>query len=240
MEILGRWSVFDRSACTSRLRQGRRVRADEAETCWAPVHDHETPKRVKLLDALGIRRFQHADQPETRGRPIQRSNRALRYLELQIVRHGTDGRLLQWSDLREELQNIDIEVSIDIIRNWLGMLVLHRCIAGSRSKWLLYCNYSTNLYTGFITEHHAQRRLEYDRVMLQKYPNPEDWHRVRFSDEVHFRYDPEARLRVGEDLLELRFRAPRSIGQRHERSTRMGSHWVRLQIQAYLLRNRFE
>ena len=38
--------------------------------------------------------------------------------------------------------------------------------------------------------------MEFARVMLKKYPKPEDWSRVRFSDEVHFGYGPEGQLRI--------------------------------------------
>ena len=32
--------------------------------------------------------------------------------------------------------------------------------------------------------------------MLARYPNPEDWDRVRFSDEVHFGWGPQHHLRI--------------------------------------------
>lgn len=32
--------------------------------------------------------------------------------------------------------------------------------------------------------------------MLDKYPHPEDWHRVHFSDEVHFGYGTQDKLRI--------------------------------------------
>ena len=32
--------------------------------------------------------------------------------------------------------------------------------------------------------------------MLDRYPYPENWHRVRFNDEVHFGYSPQARPRI--------------------------------------------
>lgn len=33
-------------------------------------------------------------------------------------------------------------------------------------------------------------------VMKERYPRPGDWYRVRFSDELHFGYDPQAKLRI--------------------------------------------
>jgi hypothetical protein len=32
--------------------------------------------------------------------------------------------------------------------------------------------------------------------LLQRYPLPEDWKHVRFSDEVHFEFGPQHRLRI--------------------------------------------
>ena len=42
----------------------------------------------------------------------------------------------------------------------------------------------------------AITRVNFARDMLAKYPAPEDWRRVRFSDEVHFGYGPEGRVYV--------------------------------------------
>ena len=41
-----------------------------------------------------------------------------------------------------------------------------------------------------------ERRMEFARVMLKKYPKAQEWSRVRFSDEVHFGYGPEGQLRI--------------------------------------------
>ena len=150
----------------------------------------------RILASQRERRLQHSDQHDTRGRSSQITKRALRHLEWLITRHGKDGRLLQWSDLRTELQDMDIQMSIRSIQNWLGSIDFHRCIACTRSKLFLYFCQCSNFYTGFISPRHAQRRIEYARIMLDRYPRPEDWHRVRFSDEVHFGYGPESRPRI--------------------------------------------
>lgn len=42
----------------------------------------------------------------------------------------------------------------------------------------------------------AERRIAYAREMLQKYPTPEHWKHVRFSDEVHFGWGPRGKLRI--------------------------------------------
>ena len=36
--------------------------------------------------------------------------------------------------------------------------------------------------------------------MIQKYPRLEDWHRIRFSNEVHFGYDIQNKLRIIEKV----------------------------------------
>jgi hypothetical protein len=33
-------------------------------------------------------------------------------------------------------------------------------------------------------------------VMLERYPRPEDWHHVRFSDEVHFGWGPQGKILI--------------------------------------------
>jgi hypothetical protein len=40
----------------------------------------------------------------------------------------------------------------------------------------------------YIDESLAALRVKYAREMSAKYPEPKDWHRVRFSDEAHFGY----------------------------------------------------
>lgn len=39
----------------------------------------------------------------------------------------------------------------------------------------------------------ARDRKAWAAVMKGRYPRPEDWYRVRFSDEVHFGYGPQAK-----------------------------------------------
>ncbi|KAK4129395.1 hypothetical protein N657DRAFT_660760 [Parathielavia appendiculata] len=41
-----------------------------------------------------------------------------------------------------------------------------------------------------------ERRVEYSRVMLEKYPDAKDWRHIRFSDECHFGWGPQGRVHV--------------------------------------------
>jgi hypothetical protein len=38
--------------------------------------------------------------------------------------------------------------------------------------------------------------VAWSQFMLNKYPQPDDWHRVRFSDEVHFGWGPQGKIRI--------------------------------------------
>ena len=51
----------------------------------------------------------------------------------------------------------------------MGLLNYHKCIACQR---------------GWQSPVSIKNRVEYSRVMLERYPEPEDWYNIRFSDEV--------------------------------------------------------
>lgn len=51
---------------------------------------------------------------------------------------------------------------------------------------------------GWVSQATARERVEYARMILKKYPRPEDWDRVRFSDEAHFGLGPQGKLRVNQ------------------------------------------
>lgn len=65
-------------------------------------------------------------------------------------------------------------------RQW-GTMEYHKCIA---------CR------MGWVNKKTRKDRLEYATVMLQRYPNPQDWYRVRYSEEVHFGYGPQDKLHI--------------------------------------------
>ena len=44
---------------------------------------------------------------------------------------------------------------------------------------------------GWLADPPMERRVEFAHMMLTRYPKPEQWDRVRFSDEIHFGYWPE-------------------------------------------------
>lgn len=44
---------------------------------------------------------------------------------------------------------------------------------------------------GWSSDLAKAHRQEWATVMYRKYPKPEDWYRVRFTDGVHFGYGPK-------------------------------------------------
>ena len=57
----------------------------------------------------------------------------------------------------------------------------HKCVACRR---------------GWVSKNLAERRVEFARRMLAKYPTPEHWKKIRFSDEVHFGLGPQGKLMI--------------------------------------------
>ena len=86
-----------------------------------------------------------------------------------------------------------------------------------------------------------QQREKWAGDMYAKYPKPEDWENIRFSDEVHAGYSPEGHLwivrkrgkvmRYRRDNIQYRDPPP----QRAPPSTCMGGNWVEFKVKTYIL-----
>ncbi|KAF1987341.1 hypothetical protein K402DRAFT_412293 [Aulographum hederae CBS 113979] len=72
-------------------------------------------------------------------------------------------------------------VSARTIQRAMGRSDYHKCVACRR---------------GWVSEDLAKRRVEFAKIMLSKYPNPDQWKHVRFSDEVHFGLGPQGHLLI--------------------------------------------
>lgn len=70
---------------------------------------------------------------------------------------------------------VGLECKGRTIQKAMGTMDYHKCRACRK---------------GWVNEKLAQRRVEYATVMLERYPEPKDWHRVRLRDEVHFGWGP--------------------------------------------------
>jgi hypothetical protein len=73
------------------------------------------------------------------------------------------------------------EVSDRTIRRYMQDLDYHSYIAYDKS---------------WISSRMKEQRVNFSREMLQLRPNPDDWKNVRFSDEVHFGFGSQRKLRI--------------------------------------------
>lgn len=122
----------------------------------------------------------HSTFSETRGRKRKLSDQDLATIERFLESNGFDGRSIPWDSL-PAAAGLDIEVSGRTVRKRIGTLDFRRCIACSRA---------------YMKPAAAKKRVEWARVMLERYPEPENWWHIRFSDETHFGFGPEEKVYV--------------------------------------------
>ena len=63
----------------------------------------------------------------------------------------------------------------------MGTMDYHKCIACQR---------------GWVSKASAEKRVNYARLMLGRYPLVDDWKRVRFSGKAHFGYGSQTKLHI--------------------------------------------
>jgi len=93
---------------------------------------------------------------------------------------GFEARTLTWSTLALEA-GVDCDCHPRTIQRSLGTLGYRKCIACEKA---------------WVSPSIATRRLADAKKALQLRPRPEDWHDVRFSDEVHFSLGPEGKANI--------------------------------------------
>ncbi|KAH8799419.1 hypothetical protein F5884DRAFT_811921 [Xylogone sp. PMI_703] len=121
----------------------------------------------------------HSTFAETRGRKRKLTNDDLIVIESFIENNGFDGRTVPWAGL-PAAAGLDIDACGETVRNIVKDLNFRMCIACEKSCFLTF----------------GRKRIEYSRIMLERYPEPEDWWHVRFSDEVHFGWGPSGKVYV--------------------------------------------
>lgn len=125
------------------------------------------------------RTFNHRERKETRGRKPKISEEQAQLMEDIVENYGWDGRTLTWEQLAEEA-GID-NVHTKAIRSIMNHRGYHICTA-CRKPW--------------VDEDLAPRRKKWAEDMKAKYPKPEDWRRVRWSDECHGSFGPTGKIHV--------------------------------------------
>ena len=99
-------------------------------------------------------------------------------MEKILENKGLEGRGLTWLQLRFKAQVDAFEATIKRV---MGSLDYHKCLVCQR---------------GWQSPSSNKNRVEYAKYVLERYPEPENWDRVRFSNEVHFGWGPQHQLRI--------------------------------------------
>jgi hypothetical protein len=118
--------------------------------------------------------------PEARGRKSKLTGEQIKRMDEFIQSHGYDARVLTWLQLADACEIYGLSTRT-IARAMGNNFHYSQCIA-CRHAW--------------VSPSAARNRLQFATTMLNVYPTPESWHRVRFSDEVHFGFGPQGRLRI--------------------------------------------
>ncbi|KAJ6260011.1 hypothetical protein Dda_2224 [Drechslerella dactyloides] len=142
----------------------------------AEFYGRSTRTINKALNSTTTRR--HAIVEEFRGRPpiVTPSQLALQDQIFQTT--GWDARTMSHEALAFEM---GVPVSRRTIVRYMHKINYTNCIA---------CE------ANYLTPAACERRLAYARLMLDRYPEAKDWHHVRFSDETHFGFGSEDKVRI--------------------------------------------
>lgn len=90
-------------------------------------------------------------------------------IEVGFEAERIEARRFTWEQLRNEV-GLDIAVAAQYNTQW-GPIIYHKCIACRK---------------GWVNDRLVERCVHYANTMLQRYPEPKERQRVRFSNEVHF------------------------------------------------------
>jgi hypothetical protein len=115
---------------------------------------------------------------ERRGRKPKLSVEQLREADRFLQDYGFEARVLTWQQLAFEL---GFDVHGDTLRSALGSMNYHKCIACTK---------------GWVSKKLAKSWVHFCETCLALKPKPEDWHDVRFSDEVYCRVGPQGKMRI--------------------------------------------
>jgi transposase len=119
--------------------------------------------------------FSSKKSPDPRGRKKKLDHQALVQIERCIDQGVFDRRTqVPWNDVTSAA-GLDVEVSGRTVRRFVRELNYRRCISCDEE---------------YRSTSSKEKRAEHARVMLEKYPEPRDWYRVRFSGDCHFGWGP--------------------------------------------------
>jgi hypothetical protein len=133
-----------------------------------------------ISNASVDRRHHSQDKPERRGRPALITNQQIKEMDRIIREDGFEARKLSWLELGFEA-GIEGTQARAIARAMGDTMGYSKCIA-CQKQW--------------VNKSIALHRKEWSKVTLERHPKPEDWHNVRFSDEVHWGFGPQGSIYI--------------------------------------------
>ena len=155
-------------------------------------------KRIVSSDSLSERTFPYKDLPnwkETRGAPETVTPSHIKRCEDILREADVEERSMTWETLAQEAEIYHPELNKDGKKNkWAGKLVSGRTLQKVMGRLDYYKCVACQ--KGWVSKDLAKRRLAFAKEMLRKYPEPWQWKRVRFSDEVHFGLGPQGKLMI--------------------------------------------
>ena len=134
-----------------------------------------------IRNGASSRRRHHSTLVETRGRKSKVTE-----AQIQEADHILQDEGLQLEGKRYTWEQLAMEIGADVV----GRTMHNVMSAALNYEKCLAC------VKGWLADPPMERRVEFAHIMLTRYPKPEQWDRVRFSDEIHFGYGPEGQLRI--------------------------------------------
>ncbi len=119
-------------------------------------------------DSYSRRLHSDLDREETHGRPRIISPEKMREMEQILKEEGIKACVMTWDQLGFE---VGLDCIEQTIKNAMGKMKYRKCIACKK---------------GWVNKKTAKDRVEWSRVMLERYHQPADWYRMQFIDKVYF------------------------------------------------------
>ncbi|KJZ80094.1 hypothetical protein HIM_00808 [Hirsutella minnesotensis 3608] len=117
---------------------------------------------------------------ETRGRPSKVTEADQQKMERVLWDDEYEGVSLNWAGLAKAA-GVAMECNTRTLHRTMGTLGYRRCLSCGRCVVHKRCR---------------EKRVDYARKMLDAYPDPRDWRRVRFSVELHFGFGLDGKVRL--------------------------------------------
>ena len=141
------------------------------------------PSQSTISRISSQRECRRTQGPEKRGRKRKWSDQDLEAVKQTLDQHP-DVKFLNWNEIASASS------LGDLMGPYEYMTLRNRYCEKYKSKKYIA------IQKDELPQKIADRRVAFAKKMLQERPNPEDWEDVIFTDESHFSWGPEGKLRV--------------------------------------------